>query len=54
MKINFSETRFKQLLEEARNKEISIPKLINQILETHYKYSYKGVEQNVGNKGKSE
>jgi len=52
MKINFSDSRFKQLSEEAREKDISIPKLINIILNDHYKYSHAGVEQNDRSEGK--
>jgi hypothetical protein len=47
MKINFREGRFQQLLLEAKSLNVSIPKLIDIILEAHYtnKYSHKGVNK---------
>lgn len=36
MKIKFREERFNQLLEEAKSLGLSIPKLIDDILEVHY------------------
>lgn len=52
MKINFSSIRFEQLLNEAKEKEVSIPKLIDTILDDHYKDSHEGVEQHE-NKGRT-
>ena len=47
MKINFRDERFQQLLSEAQELDVSIPKLIDSILENHYshKYSHTGVEE---------
>ena len=53
MKINFCEKRFKELLTESKDKKISIPNLINKILDKHYNYSYEGVEQNGRSEGKT-
>ena len=52
MKINFSTDRFEQLLNEAREKDVSIPKLIDVILNEHYKDSHIGVE-NYEEKGRT-
>ncbi|MCP4989206.1 MAG: hypothetical protein GY928_25055 [Colwellia sp.] len=45
MNIKFTEERFNQLLEEARVLDISIPKLIDSVLDTHYvrRRSHRGV-----------
>lgn len=46
MKINFSKERYSTLLEDAKRNGISIPKLISNILDNHYKDSHKGVKNN--------
>ena len=47
MNIKFTEERFNQLLEEARELDISIPKLIDSVLEIHYvrRRSHRGVNK---------
>lgn len=46
MNVKFTEERFNQLLEEARELNISIPKLIDSVLEVHYvrRRSHRGVD----------
>lgn len=52
MKINFNVTLYNLLLEDAKGKETSLPKLITQILTKHYNDSHKGVqnERQLGNR----
>ena len=52
MKINFRQERFSQLLEEAKAKGLSIPRLIDEILESHYtSSSHEGVQDGTEERG---